>query len=162
MEIHEEDDFTKQQLEELREAFALFDKDGDGFITTEELWTVMHSLRQNATEEEIREMIHQVDIDANGSVDFQEFLRMMSRSRSRRDNSEETRRKVEEAEMRQAFKVFDIDGNGFIDAHELRLTMQNLGENLTEEDVKAMISEADTNGDGRIDYEEFIKMMYAK
>lgn len=53
-------------LTELREAFALFDKDGDGFITTEELLTVMHSLRQKATEEEIRDMIHQVDID--GSV----------------------------------------------------------------------------------------------
>ena len=50
-------------LVELREAFALFDKDGDGFITTEELLTVMHSLRQQSTEPEIREMINQVDID---------------------------------------------------------------------------------------------------
>ena len=59
----------------------------------------------------------------------------------------------EEEEMRQAFKVFDIDGNGVIDAQELRLTMRNLGENLTDEDVKAMIRAADKNGDGKIDYE---------
>ena len=50
-------------LSELREAFALFDKDGDGSITSKELWTVMHSLRQHATEDEIQEMINQVDID---------------------------------------------------------------------------------------------------
>lgn len=48
---------------ELREAFELFDKDGDGSITSAELLTVMNSLRQQATEEEIREMIEQVDID---------------------------------------------------------------------------------------------------
>ena len=49
--------------------------------------------------------------------------------------------------------MFDIDGNGVIDAQELRLTMRNLGENLTDEDVKAMIRAADKNGDGKIDYE---------
>ena len=55
--------------------------------------------------------------------------------------------------MRQAFRVFDIDGDGLIDAQELRLTMRNLGENLSDEDVKAMIRAADKNGDGKIDYE---------
>ena len=64
-----------------------------------------------------------------------------------------TRKKSEEEEMRQAFKVFDIDGNGVIDAHELQVTMRNLGENLSDEDVKAMIRAADKNGDGKIDYE---------
>ena len=49
--------------------------------------------------------------------------------------------------------MFDIDGNGYIDANALRLTMQNLGEALSENDVKAMIREADTNGDGMIEYE---------
>lgn len=122
----------------------------------------MHSLRQSATEDEIQEMINQVDIDGNGTVDFNEFLRMMSRSRSRNAKNDEERKLSEEEEMRQAFKVFDIDGNGVIDAQELRLTMRNLGENLTDEDVKAMIRAADKNGDGKIDYEEFIKMMYNK
>lgn len=55
--------------------------------------------------------------------------------------------------MRQAFKVFDIDGNGLIDEKELLQTMRNLGENLTEKDVKAMIKAADRNGDEKIDYE---------
>ena len=50
-------------MPELREAFALFDKDGDGLITSAELLTVMRGLRQAATEDEIKEMIRNVDID---------------------------------------------------------------------------------------------------
>lgn len=86
--------------------------------------------------------------------------------------------------MRQAFRVFDLDNDGLIDAQELKYTMRNLGEELSDDDVAAMISAADKNGDGKIDYEgkptsftalatlphswrrfclaEFIKMMYAK
>lgn len=57
--------------------------------------------------------------------------------------------------------MFDIDGNGVIDAQELRLTMQNLGENLSEEDVQCMIAEADMNGDGKIDYEGLVFFLRA-
>ena len=64
--------------------------------------------------------------------------------------------------IREAFKVFDSDGNGFINASELRQVMMNLGEKLSEEEVEMMIREADTNGDGLVNYEEFINMMNAK
>ena len=50
-------------ISELREAFALFDKDGDGSITTAELATVMRSLGQNPTEADLKQMIKEVDID---------------------------------------------------------------------------------------------------
>ena len=55
--------------------------------------------------------------------------------------------------------VFDKDGNGFISAAELRHVMTNLGEKLTDEEVDEMIREADVDGDGQINYEEFVKMM---
>ncbi|ESO01021.1 hypothetical protein HELRODRAFT_148427, partial [Helobdella robusta] len=58
-----------------------------------------------------------------------------------------------EDEMRSAFKIFDIDGNGLIDAQELKQTMQNLEEVLTDKDVEAMILAVDKNGDGKVDYE---------
>ena len=48
---------------ELREAFELFDIDGDGKITTDELGTVMKSLGMNPSQDELREMIKEVDID---------------------------------------------------------------------------------------------------
>ena len=50
-------------LPEFKEAFALFDKDGDGTITTKELGTVMRSLGQNPTEAELQDMINEVDAD---------------------------------------------------------------------------------------------------
>ena len=59
-------------------------------------------------------------------------------------------------------QVFDKDGNGFISAAELRHVMTNLGEKLTDEEVDEMIAEADVDGDGQINYEEFVKMMMAK
>lgn len=58
-----------------------------------------------------------------------------------------------EAKRREAFKVFDMDGNGYIDKHELKYVMRRLGENLSDDDLKAMFNEADLNGDGYIDFE---------
>ena len=63
-----------------------------------------------------------------------------------------------EEEIRQAFKVFDKDGNGFITLDELAQVMANLGEKLTSGELKAMMLEADTNQDGKIDYGEFVKV----
>uniref|UniRef100_A0A8C5AQI0 EF-hand domain-containing protein n=1 Tax=Gadus morhua TaxID=8049 RepID=A0A8C5AQI0_GADMO len=111
--------------EEFKEAFSLFDKDGDGTITTKELGTVMRSLGQNPTEAELQDMINEVDADGNGTIDFPEFLTMMARKMKDTDSEEE---------IREAFRVFDKDGNGYISAAELRHVMTNLGEKLTDEE----------------------------
>merc|ERR1711911_27089 len=67
------DQLTEEQIAEFKEAFSLFDKDGDGTITTKELGTVMRSLGQNPTEAELQDMINEVDADGNGTIDFPEF-----------------------------------------------------------------------------------------
>lgn len=72
---------------------------------------------------------------------------------SKRRSKNITMSKVREDELRQAFKVFDIDGNGTIDEKELRATMKKLGEQLSDDDVRAMIKAADRNDDGKVDYE---------
>ncbi|KAJ6408453.1 hypothetical protein OIU84_011714 [Salix udensis] len=64
------DQLTDEQISEFKEAFSLFDKDGDGCITTKELGTVMRSLGQNPTEAELQDMINEVDADGNGTIDF--------------------------------------------------------------------------------------------
>ena len=144
---------NEEQIAEFKEAFALFDKDGDGSITTKELGTVMRSLGQNPTEAELQDMINEVDADGNGTIDFPEFLSLMARKMKDTDTEEE---------LVEAFKVFDRDGNGLISAAELRHVMTNLGEKLTDEEVDEMIREADVDGDGHINYEEFVRMMMAK
>ncbi|GBP79245.1 Calmodulin [Eumeta japonica] len=82
----------------------------------------------------------------NGTIDFPEFLTMMARKMKDTDSEEE---------IREAFRVFDKDGNGFISAAELRHVMTNLGEKLTDEEVDEMIREADIDGDGQVNYEDF-------
>ena len=67
-----------------------------------------------------------------------------------------------EEKIREAFRVLDKDGNGFISAAELRHVMTHLEEKLTDEEVDEMIREADIDGDGQINYEEFVKVMMAK
>ena len=54
------------------------------------------------------------------------------------------------------------DGNGFINRQELAVVMMNLGEKLTGEEIQSMIEEADIDGDGQINYEEFYSMMMTK
>lgn len=59
-------------------------------------------------------------------------------------------------------RVFDADGNGVIDREELHKVMSSLNETLTEQELDAMIQEADINGDGKISFEEFKAMMGGK
>uniref|UniRef100_J3N5U2 Calmodulin-like protein 1 n=1 Tax=Oryza brachyantha TaxID=4533 RepID=J3N5U2_ORYBR len=144
---------SKEQIAEFREAFSLFDKDGDGTITSKELGTVMGSLGQQPTEAELQEMVAEVDADGSGSIDFDEFLSLLARKL--RDTEAED-------DIRDAFRVFDKDQNGFITADELRHVMTNLGDRISDDELAEMLHEADGDGDGQIDYNEFVKLMMAK
>ncbi|ELU09134.1 hypothetical protein CAPTEDRAFT_228814 [Capitella teleta] len=139
---------TDEEIQEYKEAFAMFDKDGDGTISTKELGIVMRSLGQNPTESELQEIINEVDMDGNGTIDFEEFVVMMAKQQC-----------LGPEELEQAFRMFDKDGDGFIDARELRHLLTNLGEKLTETEVDEMIREVDIDGDGKVDYNEFVQML---
>eukprot|EP00249_Psilotum_nudum_P007028 c20257_g2_i1 orf=212-661(+) len=144
---------TESQIAEFKEAFSLFDRDGDGCITTKELGTVMRSLGQNPTEAELRDMINAVIAGGKEKIDFPCFLHLMARKMKDTDSEEE---------LKEAFKVFDKDQNGFISVAELRHVMTNLGEKLTDEEVDEIIREANVDRDGQINYDEFVRMMLAK
>ncbi|KAK8635854.1 hypothetical protein V6N13_004569 [Hibiscus sabdariffa] len=128
---------TDDQIAEFRKAFCLIDKDSDGFITIEELESVIQTLDANPT----RLMISEVDdVEGDGKIDFEDFEKVVD-------------------ELKEAFKVFDRDQDGFISANELRQVMINLGERITMEEAEQMIREADLDGDGVVSYEEFARMM---
>lgn len=142
---------THLDIDCLKEAFALFDSDRDGEITTLELGKVLRTHGFSPAEGELSDMIRNVDQNSKGGINFNEFIDMMVNHGANVDE-----------DIAHSFRVFDRDGDGLITAEELKLTMNNLGEPLTEEEVQAMISEADLDGDGKINYQEFQKLMQNK
>jgi calmodulin len=137
---------------ELKEAFAMFDKDADGNITLRELATTLSLLGINPSEEELMVMFNSVDVDKNGMIDYEEFKVLMK-------NHLRDEPMAEEQELQETFKAFDRDGNGKIDAEELKQAMTVLGESITDGQVMEMIRAADKDGDGQINYEEFLDML---
>ncbi|KAK7404488.1 hypothetical protein VNO78_05418 [Psophocarpus tetragonolobus] len=72
-------DMEEEHDEDMREAFNIFDQNRDGFITVEELHSVLASLglKQGTTLHHCKNMILQVDVDGDGMVNFNEFCQMM-------------------------------------------------------------------------------------
>ena len=144
------DKIPADKYSECKEIFDLFDKNGDGSISSTELDNLLRALGAKPTPEEIQEMINEVDKDNSGRIEFNEFLELYSRKM----NEPET-----EEDLIEAFRIFDRDGNGLITRDELRHVMTTLGEKLTEEEADEMLRQADINQDGYINIEEFIKFL---
>ena len=87
----------------------------------------------------------------DGVIDFEEFCELMKNKMKGLDADEE---------IREAFKVFDKNGDGYVEVAELRQVVQGLGEPLSEAELQEMIKEADTDGDGRISYQEYAIYTY--
>ncbi|CAF0860617.1 unnamed protein product [Rotaria sordida] len=144
-------DISPEELAELREAFRVFDQNGDGSITLSELRIVLDQMGLDPSEEELQDMIREVDEDQSGTISFAEFVDMVKKAVDTNKNSRE--------ELFRAFQVFDLDQNGFITMEELRTVLQATGDRPTDEDALEMIAEADIDGDGRINYDEFVLIM---
>ena len=84
-------------------------------------------------------MINEYDTDGIGSIEFGEFMDLMTREYINYN---------EEDELMQAFQLIDRDGNGLISEEEIRFFMTSLGETLSESDIEDMISLVDRDGDG--------------
>ena len=84
-------DLDQIQTAEFREAFEEFDKDGSGAISSKELLGVMRAMGQNPTEDELNNMVMEVDLDGNGTIEFPEFLEMMKQKAKAVDQEGELR-----------------------------------------------------------------------
>lgn len=69
---------TEAMQEELREAFRMYDKEGNGYIPTSALREILRALDDKLTNDELDEMIAEIDTDGSGTVDFDEFMEMMT------------------------------------------------------------------------------------
>ena len=143
---------SDERLSEYKEAFGLFDRDSDGAISASELGDVMRSLGETPTNAEIEAIIRELDTDGSGTIDFPEFLTLMTKHSVKDQDTE--------ADLVDAFGVFDSDHNGYISATELRNVMTTLGEKMSDEEVDDMLKEADLDNDGLINYAEFSKVMF--
>ncbi|KAK8887576.1 hypothetical protein M9Y10_038626 [Tritrichomonas musculus] len=144
---------TAEQIQEFRQAFDIMDRDHNGAITVDDLSAVMRAIGQSPTLNELQDMIREVDADGNETIDFTEFLALMSRQMRQSDI---------EAELREAFRVFDRDNDGFITPQELRTLLISLGLDSSAEVIRRMINEADHNRDGKIDFNEFRALALGK
>jgi len=135
---------------EIKEAFDLFDTDGSGTIDAKELKVAMRALGFEPKKEEIKKMISEVDRDNTGTITFHDFMELMTVKMSEKDSREE---------ILKAFRLFDDDSTGKISFRNLKRVARELGETITDEELQEMIDEADRDGDGEVNEEEFLRIM---
>jgi len=142
---------NEAQVAVLKEAFEMFDEDGNGTISSLELGKLMKGvLGSDIPKDEIEAIIRSVDADDSGTIDLDEFLTLMSDPKFNDPTVDE---------HREVFKMFDKDGNGQISVAELKEAFRNLGQKLDDNELDAILQMADLDGDRHIDYEEFLLMM---
>ncbi|XP_062204925.1 probable calcium-binding protein CML11 [Phragmites australis] len=141
-----------EQLAELRDIFRSFDRDADGSLTQLELGSLLRSLGLTPSADQLDALITHADTNSNGLVEFSEFVA---------PDLLADRSPYSEDQLRRLFSIFDRDGNGFITAAELAHSMARLGHALTVKELTGMIKEADTDGDGRINFQEFSRAITA-
>ncbi|CAJ1971401.1 unnamed protein product [Sphenostylis stenocarpa] len=142
------ENLSEEEIQGLKAMFTNMDTDNNGTITYEELREGLQRLGSKLTEAEVRQLMDAADVDGNGSIDYIEFITAtMHRHRLERDEH-----------LYGAFQYFDKDGSGYITRDELESAMKENG--MGDEDtIREIISEVDTDNDGRINYDEFCTMM---
>merc|ERR1712167_257800 len=143
---------SDEQMDEIREAFNLFDNDASGAIDVRELKAAMRALGFEVKNEELKKMVTDVDNDGNGTIEFAEFLAMMTGKMGEKDTRED---------IEKVFKLFDDDNTNKISFRNLALVAEELG-NIDDEELQDMINQADRDGDGEINIDEFYRIMKKK
>ncbi|XP_066225843.1 myosin light chain 6B [Saccopteryx leptura] len=144
-------EFNKDQLEEFKEAFELFDRVGDGKILYSQCGDVMRALGQNPTNAEVLKVLGNPKSDELKSrrVDFETFLPMLQAVSKNRDQGTYE-------DYLEGLRVFDKEGNGKVMGAELRHVLTTLGERMTEEEVETVLA-GHEDSNGCINYEAFLK-----
>ncbi|XP_077083330.1 calcium-binding protein 2 [Siphateles boraxobius] len=151
----QERELSQPELDELSEAFKEFDYDQDGYLNYKDLAECMRTMGYMPTEMELLEIIQQIKMRLGGLMDFDDFCELMG-----------PRMMVETADMlglkeiKSSFLQFDTDGDGKISLDEMKEAVKNLlGEKLKKGELEEILKELDLNGDGTVDFDEFVMML---
>ncbi|KAE8675721.1 Calcium-dependent protein kinase 3 [Hibiscus syriacus] len=141
------ENLSEEEIIGLKEMFKSMDTDNSGTITFEELKAGLPKLGTKLSESEVRQLMEAADVDGNGTIDYIEFITATMHMN-----------KMEREDLYTAFQYFDEDNSGFTTMEELEQALRkyNVGDEKT---IKDIITEVDTDRDGRINYDEFVAMM---
>jgi calmodulin len=149
--IKEINNLTEMEIALYKEAFQIFDKHSEGYISSNELGTIMSSLGFNISDEDLNEITNIYDNEQNNNmIDFISFLEIISK---KKENI------YKEEDLIDAFRIFDKEGNGKISSKELLYVMMSSGEDFNENYIKELISESSMEHDEFIDYQKFVKLL---
>ena len=139
---------SSKEIDHLKKAFETLDKNGDGNITLKELKDGLSGVKNK---DELLAIMEGADTDGSGCINYTEFIAATM----------EQNLYLKEENLRTAFRMFDKDGSGKISIDEMKQALGSGidGQTTNEEEWNQLIKEVDIDGDGEIDFEEFITMM---
>ena len=144
---------TEDEVEEIREAFNLFDTDGSGVIDPKELKAAMQSLGFESKNPTIYAMIADLDTPENSNgINFDNFLDNITAKLGNKETKDGIAR---------IFELFDDDKSGTINVHNLKRVAKELGETMSADELKEMLERAASHGD-EISFEDFYFIMTKK
>jgi Ca2+-binding EF-hand superfamily protein len=150
---YERPGLTMDEIEEIKEAFDLFDSDGSGTIDPKELTAAMVQLGFDAKNQTIYQMVEDLDSDGSGAIDFDEFLDMMTARLTDKDSREE---------IDKIFNLFDSEKKGKLSVKDLKRMAKELGETMTDDELNELIERGDSDGDGLVTRDDFYNIMTKK
>eukprot|EP00092_Neocalanus_flemingeri_P020696 GFUD01022428.1.p1 GENE.GFUD01022428.1~~GFUD01022428.1.p1 ORF type:complete len:181 (-),score=49.13 GFUD01022428.1:65-607(-) len=137
--------------------FYKFDADGTGTVSISELGNIMRSIGMFPTDDEVDDLLQYMDGDGSGALDLSELTGHLAQQIHLRNKIDP------EHDFKEAFLVFDKDGNGKISSEELTRVLTECGRmQLTMEEAEEFIAMVDTDGDGMLDYQEFVNLFTQK
>mmetsp|Transcript_10750 Transcript_10750/g.23132 ORF Transcript_10750/g.23132 Transcript_10750/m.23132 type:complete len:504 (+) Transcript_10750:29-1540(+) len=142
---------NEDQIKALRDTFMGLDKNGDGLLTPAELKEGLQKAGLKEIPPDLQAIMEDVDADGSGVIDYTEFLAATL----------DRRQYIQEDVCWSAFRVFDRNGDGKISQDELKMVLSNdqVEDTLGAGMIVELLKEVDGNGDGVIDFQEFLQMM---
>lgn len=143
-------DHDEETMNELKEAFKIFDSKNTGEIDARELKAIMKAFGMDIKKQDVRDIYAELGKDIKEGLNLGEFMGVMTNRMGPRDSKDE---------IFKVFKLFDEDNNNKISFKNLKRIAVEVGEKIPDEELKEMLEEADRDGDGMLNFEEFYRIM---